>query len=189
MGVLLDGGWYHSDDETNYLGTYTFENLEAFEAGRPRSYTRRTGDPSIEYSNVQGGIYFQDDIKLRKNLTLTPGLRYEAQTRLDDYSNFAPRFGITWAPFKNGKTTLRGSWGIFYDWLTTNTIEQTLRLDGFRQQELNISNPSFPDPGLGHSAHQPVPVRRWPSDGEEQPRQCRDPAVRHQQVRDRRDVQ
>src|SRR5262249_9145041 len=76
----------------------------------------------------------------------TPGLRYEAQTRLDDYLNFAPRIGVTWAPFKNGKTTLRTSWGIFYDWLTTGTIEQTLRVDGFRQQEVNIIDPSFPDP-------------------------------------------
>jgi hypothetical protein len=149
MGVLLDGGWYHSDDATNYLGTYTFESLEAFEAGRPRSYTRRLGDPTIDYFHLQSGIYIQDDIKLRKNLTITPGLRYEAQTRLDDYLNFAPRIGVTWAPFKNGKTTLRSSWGIFYDWLTTGTIEQTLRLDGFRHQELNIINQSFPDPGLG----------------------------------------
>ncbi|HYN10386.1 MAG TPA: TonB-dependent receptor [Vicinamibacterales bacterium] len=148
IGVLLDGGSYRSDDASNYLGTYTFESLEAFEAGRPRSYTRRIGDPTISYFHLQSGIYIQDDIKLRKNLTITPGLRYEAQTRLDDYDNFAPRFGITWAPFKNGKTTLRTSWGIFYDWLTTNTIEQTLRVDGFRQQELNIINPSYPDPGL-----------------------------------------
>jgi len=145
-GVLLDGGWYRSDDATNYFGTYTFENLEAYEAGRPRSFTRRVGDPLITYFHLQGGLYIQDDIKLRKNLTITPGLRYEGQTRLDDYLNFAPRIGATWAPFKSGKTTLRASWGIFYDWLTTGTIEQTLRVDGFRQQEVNIIDPSFPDP-------------------------------------------
>jgi hypothetical protein len=145
-GVLLDGGWYRSDDATNYFGTYTFENLETYEAGRPRSFTRRVGDPLITYFHLQGGLYIQDDIKLRKNLTITSGLRYEAQTRLDDYLNFAPRIGVTWAPFKNGKTTLRTSWGIFYDWLTTGTIEQTLRVDGFRQQEVNIFDPSFPDP-------------------------------------------
>jgi hypothetical protein len=148
MGVLLDGGWYRSDDALNYFGTYTFESLEAYEAGRPRSFTRRVGDPLIEYFHLQGGVYIQDDIRLRKNLTITPGLRYEAQTRLDDYLNFAPRIGVTWAPFKNGKTTLRTSWGIFYDWLTTGTIEQTLRLDGFRQQEVNVINPAFPVPGL-----------------------------------------
>jgi hypothetical protein len=148
MGILLDGGWYRSDDAQNYFGTYTFESLEAYEAGRPRSFTRRVGDPLVEYFHLQGGVYIQDDIRLRKNLTITPGLRYEAQTRLDDYLNFAPRIGVTWAPFKNGKTTLRSSWGIFYDWLTTNTIEQTLRLDGFRQQEVNVIDPDFPVPGI-----------------------------------------
>ncbi len=84
---------------------------------------------------------------MRKGLTLSPGLRYEAQTHLDDYNAFGPRFGVTWAPFKNGKTTLRASAGVFYDWLNSGTYEQTLRVDGFRQQELNIINPTFPDPG------------------------------------------
>ena len=36
---------------------------------------------------------------------------------------------------------------MFYDWLPTGTYEQSLRVDGVRQQELNIVNPSFPDPG------------------------------------------
>ena len=56
-----------------------------------------------------------------------------------------PRVGATWAPFGNGKTTLRASWGIFYDWLPTNTYEQTVRIDGFQQREINIANPSYPD--------------------------------------------
>ena len=89
---------------------------------------------------------------MRKSLTLTPGVRYEVQTHLRDYANIGPRFGVTWAPFKNGKTTLRASWGLFYDWLATDTYEQTLRVDGFRQRELQIFNPSFPDPGNGSTA-------------------------------------
>ena len=146
-GISFEGGDFRSDDASNYLGTYLFESPEAFQAGRPTSYTRRIGDPNITYKNIQAGIYVQDDIRVRKGLTLSPGVRYEAQTHLNDYNNFGPRFGITWAPFKSGKTSLRGSWGIFYDWLNANTYEQTLRVDGFRQQELNIANPSFPDPG------------------------------------------
>src|SRR5262249_23545985 len=47
----------------------------------------------------------------------------------------------------NGKVTLRASAGIFYEWLNSSTYEQTLRVDGFRQQELQIVNPSYPDPG------------------------------------------
>jgi hypothetical protein len=146
-GLQLNGGSYRSDDSSNYLGTYTFVDLAAFQAGTPRSYTIRTGDPNIAYKNVQAGMYVQDDIRIRKNLTLSPGVRYEAQTHLSDYSNFGPRFGITWSPGKSGKTTLRGSAGIFYDWLSSGTYEQTLRVDGFRQRELNIINPPYPDIG------------------------------------------
>ncbi len=147
-GIEIQYARYDSNTDSNYLGTYTFESLETYEAGRPRSYTRRIGDPNIEYSNVQGGFYVQDDFKLRKQLTLTGGVRYEAQTHVPDKLNFAPRAGFTWAPFKSGKTTLRGSWGVFYDWLPTGIYAQTLLIDGFRQRELNVSEPSYPEPEL-----------------------------------------
>jgi hypothetical protein len=149
-GITLDGGTYRTDDALNYLGTYTFESLEAYEAGLPRTFTRRIGDPDVSYVNWQAGFYVQDDIRLRKNLTLSPGVRIEAQTHMPDYNNVGPRIGVTWAPFKSGKTTLRFSAGRFYDWLSSGTYEQTLRVDGERQQELNIVSPSFPyDPDSG----------------------------------------
>jgi hypothetical protein len=146
-GIEVQYSRFRADSDSNYLGTYFFESLDAFNAGRPRSYTRRLGDPRVSYDNLQGGVYFQDDFKLRKSFTLTGGVRYEAQTHVPDKLNFAPRGGFTWAPFKSGKTTLRGSWGIFYDWLPTGTYAQTLLVDGRRQRELNIFSPSFPDPG------------------------------------------
>ena len=118
-GVEVQYARSRTDSDSNYLGTYTFEDLAAYEAGRPRSYTRRLGDPLVQYTNVQAGIYLQDDIKVRKGLTITGGVRYEVQTHVPDALNFAPRAGFTWAPFKSGKTTLRGSWGMFYDWLPT----------------------------------------------------------------------
>ena len=43
--------------------------------------------------------------------------------------------------------SIRASAGVFYDWLSTNIYEQALRVDGFRQQELSILNPSYPNPG------------------------------------------
>jgi hypothetical protein len=144
FGIVLDGGWHRSDERTNYLGTYTFESLEAFEAGRPRSYTRRLGDPGVTYFNLQTSLYAQDDVRVSRALTLHPGLRYEAQTHLEGLANLGPRFGFTWAPFRSGRTSFRGSAGIFYDWMTFGTYEQTLRVDGFRQQELNIIDPSYP---------------------------------------------
>ena len=158
-GIQIDAGRARSDDASNYLGTYTFESLDAFFAGRPRSYTRRIGDPNLKYQTFQGAIYAQDDIRVRRNLTLSAGMRYEAQTHVHDLNNVAPRFGLTWAPFASGRTTLRTSWGVFYDWLSTNTYEQTLRVDGFRQQEIDIVNPPFPDLlGLQVSA---APVNRY----------------------------
>jgi hypothetical protein len=147
FGHVTDLTRYDSNAFSNYLGTYTFASLEDYEAGKPLSYTRRIGNPQIEYVNVTTGLYLQDDIRVRPGLTLSPGVRYEAQTHLSDYNNFGPRFGVTWAPLKSGKTTLRASAGIFYDWLSTGTYEQTLRVDGVRQREINIPDPSYPDPG------------------------------------------
>jgi hypothetical protein len=155
-GTQMDANWFRSNDTSNYLGTYVFEDYDAFLAGTPRSYTRRIGDPNISYFNAQAGFYLQDDIRVKKSLTLTPGVRYEVQTHVKDHGNVGPRFGVTWAPFKNGKTTLRSSWGIFYDWLNTGTYEQTLRVDGFRQQELQILDPSYPDPTGSVSSVTPV---------------------------------
>ena len=147
-GVALDSAFVHSDATANYLGTYTFDSLDAFNAGRPANYTKRVGDPRLSYRMFQAAFYVQDDIRPAKSLTLSAGVRYEIQTHVDDTANFGPRFGVTWAPFKSGQTTLRGSAGIFFDWLPNGVFEQTLRVDGLKQQELNILDPSYPDPGI-----------------------------------------
>ncbi|HET9368798.1 MAG TPA: carboxypeptidase regulatory-like domain-containing protein [Vicinamibacterales bacterium] len=143
-GVLLEAGRYRSDDFTNYLGTYTFANLADYEANRPSNYTRRIGDPHIEYSNVQFGAYVQDDYRLTRSLLVSYGVRYEAQSLLDDQLNFSPRITVSWSPRKSGSTTIRAGWGYFTDWLPASTWEQTLRFDGFRQREINVQDPAFP---------------------------------------------
>jgi hypothetical protein len=148
-GIVFDAAWTRSDSTSNYLGTYTFNSLAAYNAGLPSNYSRRIGDPSLSYQLFDAALYSQDDFRLRKNLTLSAGVRYEIQSHVGDRLDFGPRVGVTWAPFKGGQTTLRGSAGLFYDWMPTSTFEQTLRVDGERQQEINILNPSYPDPGTG----------------------------------------
>jgi hypothetical protein len=143
-GVQIDGSHYRSDAIGNYNGTYFFESLAAYNAGAPRSFTQRVGNPNIEYWQVNVGMYLQDDIRLRKNLSLSPGVRVEAQSHLKDYRNIGPRFGATWSPFKSGKTSLRGSWGIFYDWVSSGIYQQTVQNDGFHLLDINIANPTFP---------------------------------------------
>jgi hypothetical protein len=146
-GIALEGRHYRTDSAANYLGTYIFTNEGDFLVGRPRNFTRRIGDPLIAYSHLEAAVYAQDDIRIRPNLTFSPGLRYEAQTHVNDWSGFGPRLGLTWAPGANGRTTFRTSYGIFYNWFSTNVYEQTLRVDGVRQREINIENPTFPNPG------------------------------------------
>jgi len=63
--------------------------------------------------------------------------------------NIAPRFGWVWSPLKSGRVTLRGGTGIFYDWFAAQVYEQTLRVDGQRQRDLVVANPSFPNPFIG----------------------------------------
>ena len=97
---------------------------------------------------------FQDDYRPKKGLTLSPGVRYSYQTRVDDLAAFEPRLGVTWAPTKSGNTTLRASAGIFHGWLDPGIWWQTVRYDGDHQREVVISNPPFPDPG----ASGPIPL-------------------------------
>ncbi len=147
-GVLLEGGRYRSDQFSNYLGTYTFGSLDDYLAGRPRTYTRRIGDPAVSFGNVQAGAYVQDDWRVSRTMLLGYGVRYEAQTHMNGPGNASPRASVSWSPFRSGHTTLRASGGYFYDWLDLTTYEQALRVDGFRQRELQILDPAYPDPGL-----------------------------------------
>src|SRR5205085_2909501 len=63
-----------------------------------------------------------------------------------DSNNFAPRFGLAWSPFKNGKTTFRAGAGIFYNWFGAETLEQALRVNGQQQRDLIVQQPCFPNP-------------------------------------------
>jgi hypothetical protein len=151
-GVLFEGGRYRSDEVRNAGGTFTFASPDDFAAGRPTTYTRRDGNPLVQYGHAQFGWYVQDDIRASRSLSLSLGLRHEVQTHADDYLNFAPRFGTTWSPFKSGTLTFRGGVGMFYDWYEAQTYEQTLRVDGTRQVDLVVRNPGYPDPLAGADA-------------------------------------
>ncbi|MEX2271529.1 MAG: carboxypeptidase regulatory-like domain-containing protein [Vicinamibacterales bacterium] len=157
VGFLLEGEWVESDQQSNYLGTFTFASLADFEAGRPTQFSIREGNPLVEYSQWQLGLFAQDDWRARPNLTVSFGVRQELQQNLDDTLNLSPRFGLTWSPFKSGKTTVRGSLGVFNDWLESQTYEQVLQVDGVRLTETVIRNPGFPDPYQGGVRLQALP--------------------------------
>ena len=82
-GVLVEGGSYRSDETRNFNGTYTFSSNDAYLAGQALQFSQRIGDPLVEYRSFQFGAYLQDDFRVQKNLLVSYGLRYEAQTHLE----------------------------------------------------------------------------------------------------------
>ncbi|MBM3814924.1 MAG: TonB-dependent receptor [Acidimicrobiia bacterium] len=140
-----------------------YSDLQQFQpAGTPRVRNFKFNDYTF---------FFQDDWRVRPNLTLNLGLRYEfygvpferdgiqgtvvqaalihpagslrdvtiqkgAQWFGNDWNNFAPRVGIAWDPRGNGKTSIRASWGIFYD-----------RVIGATANDVDSAMPGFSFPG------------------------------------------
>jgi hypothetical protein len=145
-GIEMESSWLRADEVSNDIGTYTFSNIDDFNALRPRQFRKREGNALVDYSNTEFAWYINDDIRLRKNVMLSLGVRYEAQSILSDYNNFAPRAHVTWSPFKSAKTTFRAGAGIFYDWYDTGLYEDTLRVNGVNQRDIIINNPCYPDP-------------------------------------------
>jgi hypothetical protein len=141
-GLLFEAGWWDSDQRSNAFGTYTFTSLDAYRAATPATYSIRTGDPVVDYSQVKAGWFLQDDFRPTRTLQLSLGLRQELQTQVDSRWNFAPRAALTWNATR--RTTVRGGYGLFYDWYDSALYEQTIRVDGTHQIDRIVQNPSFP---------------------------------------------
>jgi hypothetical protein len=152
-GVQVDGGWWDSNQQTNANGTFTFSSMDDYLAGRPRTFTRRVGDPRVTYSQFEAGWYIQDDFRVSRNLNVSAGIRQEVQTHVGDRINLAPRAAFTYALRKGN---VRGGYGMFYDWLEAGTYEQVVRVDGRQQIDEVVIDPSFPDLGLGAGTSLPA---------------------------------
>jgi hypothetical protein len=163
-GFLLESSVHKTSELRNARGTFIFASLDDFEAGHPTTFTKREGDPHVKYRQSQFAWYLQDDVRLRPSLTLSFGVRHEMESNINDLNNLAPRLGIAWSPFKNGRTTIRGGGGIFYNWLDAQTLEQTLLVNGQRQREIVVRSPGYPDPFSGGSEIV-LPPGRYQLDG------------------------
>jgi hypothetical protein len=171
-------------DTTNYTGTFTFSSLDSYrttlmgqQAGWSAQQIRAAGGGASQFSIAAGnslaslsqydvGFFALDDWRARPNFTVSVGLRYEAQTRIDDHHDFAPRLGIAWGLAPKGKTpktVIRVGVGLFYDRVSETLSLDALRRDGIHQQQFVLDSPDFypviPSPSELLSSRVPQAIR------------------------------
>jgi len=130
----------------------------------PNQFSITTGEPLASVSQYDFSPFITDDWKVRPDLTLSFGLRYENQSNIHSNFNFAPRFGFAWSPGAGGakapKTVFRGGGGIFYDRFNENQTLRANRQDGSTQPSYNVTG----DPAiLGQAVFTPTGVTNVPT--------------------------
>ncbi len=112
----------------------------------PNQFSLTTGNPHAYVSMIDAGPFIEDDWKVRPNITLSYGLRFETQNHIKDHMDWAPRVSVAWGLGGN-KTTpkyvLRAGWGIFYTRFAEQNILQALRQNGITEQQYIVTNPAF----------------------------------------------
>ena len=172
----------------NYGGVYSFSGLPAslfgFPSGVPgftaaQSYglgipevsEQGIGNPHDSFSNKPLGVFWQDTWRIRPNLTLNYGVRYDVEFPPQlrplnglalsaynslglqkgintDTNNVQPRVGLAWDPKGDGKTVVRASYGMFYDHPLLGLYFLGDASDGSRSGQLLffLSGPCGPNP-------------------------------------------
>ena len=119
----------------------------------PTQFTLTTGNPEANIWYLDAGPFIQDDWKLKPNLTVSLGLRWEAQNHVSDWSDFAPRIGFAWSPLKSKPGSrpalvIRGGSGIFYTRFNSDYSLEAQRYNGIIEQQYVVKNPTFYTPGF-----------------------------------------
>lgn len=125
---------------------YTAAQIRALGGGASQ-FSVNAGTAMTGLNQFDIGLFFNDDWRLRPNLTLSYGVRYETQTNIHDLADWSPRFGLAWGigggNGKQTKTVLRAGFGIFYDRVADTYTLSALRYNGLTQQSYLLQNPDL----------------------------------------------
>jgi len=147
---------------SGYNGTFTFPSMATYTiyqqglsqgltpaqivaaGGGASQFSVTAGNPIAKVNRIDFALYGEDTWRALPNLSVTLGLRFEGQDRIQDHFDVAPRIGIAWgiggaAP----KTVLRAGAGIFYDRFDVGNILQAEQLNGINQQRYVVNSPDF----------------------------------------------
>jgi hypothetical protein len=116
--------------------------------GGATQFSINAGQAHLAVNQFDAGLFAGDEWRVRPNVTLDLGLRYELQTNIHDWRDFAPRVAVAWAPGGSGmnargKTVLRAGFGMFYDRFSLPNTLTAERYNGIVQQQYVINNPDF----------------------------------------------
>jgi hypothetical protein len=147
----------------NFNGSFTFPSLTAYQAAEVQlaacqsaggsncqvsgasQFSLTSGQPLSSVNWMDLGLYFEDQWRVRPNMSLNLGLRYETQNSIHDHADFAPRVGFAWGlgHGSSAKTVVRTGFGIFYDRFEAAQVLQAERLNGLTQTQFIVTNPDF----------------------------------------------
>lgn len=142
------------DSIESYRRTLVFQQMGLSAAqvrglgGGASQFSINAGNPATSVNQEDVGAFVGDEWRLKRNLTLNLGLRYEGQTNINDWRDFAPRLGVAWAPggSKSGakpKTVIRSGFGLFYQRFDIANFLTLERFNGITQQQYVVTNPDF----------------------------------------------